>query len=269
MDWEDLEYAVEVRGPDPQQIACRKRLRDFFESNEQQVFFANQLAVQNEKDFFHWITHRAIADLIRSKQIKTEVRQMKTGAPIRLLWHRGHRYFKRDAARVVRLVEEYSDPNVCAYLGLHGETMILRGFARKRFTLLGEHTREFRERTWERTDHNLDFVFERDEAAYGIEVKNALSYMDQKEFRIKIALCEQLGLRPIFAARMLPKTWIKELIDAGGYAMILKYQLYPWTHLDLARRVAKELGLPVDAPKALADGTMDRFERWHLEKGVN
>lgn len=45
--------------------------------------------------------------------------------------------------------------------------------------------------------------------------------------------------------------------------MILKYQLYPWTHLELARRVARELGIPVDAPKALAEGTMNRFETWH------
>jgi len=62
---------------------------------------------------------------------------------------------------------------------------------------------------------------------------------------------------------MLPKTWINEVISAGGYAMILKYQLYPWTHVDLAKRVAKELGLPVDAPRALAEGTMDRFMKWH------
>ena len=43
----------------------------------------------------------------------------------------------------------------------------------------------------------------------------------------------------------------------------MKYQLYPITHKDPARRVAKELALPVDTAKALQDGTMDRFERWH------
>jgi hypothetical protein len=265
-DWDEFEYEAEVRVPDPQQIACRKRLREFFERNREEVFFSNQLAVQNEAEFFHWITHRAVADLIGTGQIRTELRQMKSGAAIRLLWHRGHRYYKRDASRVLSLVEEYSDPNICASLGLHGETMILGGFARKQFVMLGQHTREFGERRWERTDHNIDFIFERDGISYGIEVKNALSYMDQKEFQIKMALCQYLGLRPVFAVRMLPKSWIKELVDAGGYAMILKYQLYPWTHVQLAKRVAKELALPVDAPKALADGTMDRFVRWHGKK---
>jgi hypothetical protein len=44
----------------------------------------------------------------------------------------------------------------------------------------------------------------------------------------------------------------------------MKYQLYPWTHRDLARRVRDTFGLPVDAPRALWEGTIVRFLRWHL-----
>lgn len=87
--------------------------------------------------------------------------------------------------------------------------------------------------------------------------------MDYQELATKIKLCRHIGVRPVFAARMLPKSWIQEIISAGGYAMVLKYQLYPWTHGELAKRVASGLGLPVDSPRGLADGTMDRFERWH------
>jgi hypothetical protein len=74
--------------------------------------------------------------------------------------------------------------------------------------------------------------------------------MDYEEFVIKIALCEEIGIRPVFVARMLPKSWVKELIDAGGFALILKYQLYPWAFRGLAQRVRGELGLPVDTPRA-------------------
>ena len=130
--------------------------------------------------------------------------------------------------------------------------MILEGFARREFVMKGRNTRKYREREWTETDHNLDFVFERDGLAYGVEVKNTLSYMDSEEFSIKMALAEHLGIVPVFAARMLPKSWMNELIDRGGYGMILKYQLYPWGHADLAKRVAKELRLPVDSPRALA-----------------
>lgn len=57
---------------------------------------------------------------------------------------------------------------------------------------------------------------------------------------------------------MLPKTWTNELLMAGGYAMILQWQLYPLSHLALARRVRTELEITVDAPRALFAGTSDR-----------
>ena len=109
----------------------------------------------------------------------------------------------------------------------------------------------------------MDFIFERDGKAYGIEVKNTLGYMDRVEFEIKIRLCRHLVVRPVFAARMLPKSWINDLINVGGFALIIKYQLYPWAHRELARKVRSELELPVDAPRRLSDGTMARFLRWH------
>jgi hypothetical protein len=89
---------------------------------------------------------------------------------------------------------------------------------------------------------------------------------EYKEFETKVRLCKILDVRPVFVARMLPKTWIHELVEAGGFALILKYQLYPWTHKELAKRVAGELGLPVDAPRALSEGTMQRFMKWHRKQ---
>jgi hypothetical protein len=163
----------------------------------------------------------------------------------------------------VQIVEEYSDPNIGGALGLQGEALVLEGFARRQFVMMGRNTQEFGPVRWRRTEHDLDFIFERDGTAYGVEVKNTLGYMPHDELLIKIEMCEELGVRPVFAARMLPKSWVKEVVDAGGFALIMKYQLYPWAHRDLARRVRDELGLPVDAPRALQDGTMDRFMRWH------
>lgn len=267
-DWDDFGYPEPdlARGPDRYEVEARQRLETFFENNRNDVFFGNQLAVQNEDEYFHWVTHRAIAELISEGALLTETRRLASGSDIKLVWHRQHRYYKRDATRVAKLVEEYGSPNICAAIGLHGEQMILEGFARREFVMKGRNTRKYREREWTETDHNLDFVFERDGLAYGVEVKNTLSYMDREEFSIKMALAEHLGIVPVFAARMLPKSWMNELIDRGGYGMILKYQLYPWGHADLAKRVAKELLLPVDSPRALAEGTMDRFTAWHRKK---
>ena len=267
-EWDDFGYleAEGEREPDAYELSATEKLRDFFERNQSSVYFANQLAVQNEREYFHWITHRAITLLIDEGLLLTEPRRLATGTDIKLVWHRRYRYYKRDAARVVKLVNEYGSPNMCAAIGLHGEQMILAGFARREFVMRGYNTNTYEGRQWMASNHNLDFIFERDGRAYGVEVKNTLSYLDRREFETKIQLCRHLGIAPVFAVRMLPKTWIKELIDGGGYAMILKYQLYPWTHADLAMRVANELGLPVDAPRALAEGTMDRFMGWHRKR---
>jgi hypothetical protein len=265
VDWDEFGYEDDQRGDDAYEESAREKIGGIFEENRERVFFANQLAVLNEAEYFHWITNRAIEHLIGEGLIRTERRELASGSSIKLLWHRAHRYFKRDAKKVTELVEEYGSPNMCAAIGLHGETMILEGFARREFVMRGRHANSFRDVKWTKTGHNLDFIFERDGQAYGVEVKNTLSYMSQAELNIKIEMCEVLNIKPVFAVRFLPKNWINDIVTAGGYAMILKYQLYPWTHADLAKRVARELELPVDSPRALADGTMDRFVRWHLK----
>ena len=102
--------------------------------------------------------------------------------------------------------------------------------------------------------------------AYGIEVKNTLGYMDGKEFLLKIQLCKWLGIRPVFVCRMLPKSWIHQLNSVRGFALILKYQLYPWSHRELAKRVSEQLNLPIGAPRFLEEGTMNRFLKWHARQ---
>jgi hypothetical protein len=266
-DYSDYEDEPgEERPSDPRQREAQGKLRDFFEQNREQVFFSRQLEVVHENDYFHWITNRALRELRDEGFILGETRPLSTGGSINLLWHRGYRFHRRSARRMVALVEEYADPNIGGAVGLHGEFMVLEGFARCEFVMRGRNTREYAGKVWTGTGHNLDFIFEKEGQAYGIEVKNTLGYMDYEEFQTKIRLCEFLGIRPVFAARMLPRTWINELIKAGGYGLIMKYQLYPWTHKELAKRVAGELGLPVDAPRALAEGTMRRFLEWHRKK---
>lgn len=240
-------------------------LETFFGQQPERVFFLRQLEVQREQQFYHWITNRAVRTLIEVGDLSSETRPLSAGGQIKLVWHHRFRYYKRAAAELVRLVEEYAHPTVGSALGLHGEFMTLEGFARNRFVLLGRAVNSLDGVAWTETAHNIDLVFERDGVRYGIEVKNTLSYMDYAELHIKIKLCKQLGLRPVFVVRMLPRNWIYEVAQEGGFVLVLKYQLYPWTHTALARRVAQTLGLPVDAPRALAEGTMARFLKWHIQ----
>ena len=88
----------------------------------------------------------------------------------------------------------------------------------------------------------------RDGVYYGTEIKNRLGYIDRTEFSVKLAMCQALGLKPLFVARMMPKTYINEVRLSGGYSMIMKYQFYPVAARELAQRVRDELQLPVDCP---------------------
>ena len=269
-DYDDYDESIFEDGPEPTVDKVRLKaiaeIEEIFRANKDKVFFSRQIEIWLESTFFHWISNKAIRDMVAKGTISEEERKLETGGRIHLMWNPRHRYYKRDAVRVVKLVEEYADPNISGAIGLHGETMVLEGFARHEFVMKGRNIRKYREKEWKNSEHNMDFIFERDGVAYGVEVKNTLGYMDHKEFQLKIKLCQHLGIRPVFVARMLPKTWIKEVIDARGFGLIMKYQLYPWTHKELARRVAKEFRLPVDAPKVIEDGTMERFLKWHRKQ---
>lgn len=254
---------------DPKEEEARDYLRAFFESNKERVVFSRQLEVQLEHRYFHWITNRALRNLAFGEGLlRVEKRSLPRAGSLTLYWHKNFRYYKREANRVAGLVDEYANPDMSAAIGLHGETMVLTGFADAEFVQRGRETRSYQGRVWTRSDHNLDFIFERDGITYGVEVKNMLGYMDKKEFDIKIALCQHLNIRPVFAVRMMPKSWIYELNEIGGFGLILKYQLYHWTHRELAKRIATELGLPIDAPRRLHNQTMARFLDWHERQMV-
>jgi hypothetical protein len=240
-------------------------LREFFETNRSRVFYSKQLEVLHERKRFHWITNRALRQLVEDGLIVSEARALGYGTNVHLMWHRSYRYHRRAAAGVVSLIEEYAAPAVSAAVGLNGELLVLEGIAKHRFMLSGRETCAHEGAVWPGTSHDLDFILERDGVAYGVEVKNSLSYMDKGELYTKVRMCQYLGLRPLFVVRMMPRTWIYEVIEEGGFVLVLGFQLYPLAYKELARRVREELGLPVDAPRALWEATTQRFVDWHEE----
>ena len=165
---------------------------------------------------------------------------------------------------MISLVEEYSKDVVGSTIGRHGELLVIEGFATNGFQILKKNANSFNDKTWQETGHNLDLIISKDNVNYGVEIKNTLSYLDREELEAKIAICKHLNLLPVFVCRMLPKTYIEQVLQAGGFSLILKYLLYPEILAALAKRMVDELGLFVGTPSALADGTVKRFTNWHL-----
>jgi hypothetical protein len=150
------------RPPDLIEIEAREFFREFFGRNPEQVFYSRQLEVQYEGAYFHWITNRAIRELEAEGVIRSEWRKLSAGTSIKLVWHKSHRYYRRDATKLFKLVDEYSNPYIGASLGLHAELLVLEGFARMHFLMKGRNTREYSGKLWTVSEHDLDFIFERD-----------------------------------------------------------------------------------------------------------
>jgi hypothetical protein len=250
------------RVDDSVEARARARLLAHFEDNPAAVFYSRQLEVMFEQEYFHWVTNRALRRLVEEGRVISEARKLDLGSEIKLVWHRNFRFYRRAATEVFNLVNRYATAATDGALGLTGEHLVLAAFARRRFLLTGEEVNTYNNISWSETNHDLDFVFEKEGVAYGIEVKNTLGYLDGDEFVTKIRIALHLGLRPVFAVRALPRTWVQALTRAGGYAMIMHYQFYPWTHMELASAIREKLFLPIDTPRRIEDGTMQRFENW-------
>ncbi|MGH9894210.1 MAG: hypothetical protein ACREA0_19945 [bacterium] len=85
------------RPADPRQEEAAAHLAKFFKEHREQVCFSRQLEVQNENEWFQWVTNRALRELRARGIVSTETRQLRTGGSITLAWHRGYRYYRRRA----------------------------------------------------------------------------------------------------------------------------------------------------------------------------
>lgn len=268
MDYADDSYEPDTTreqkpSRDPKTDEAKSALQPFFAEHVERVFHEMQLLVTFERAFFHWITARALDELEAEGKIVSERQALAGLVPIRIFRNPRYRYWRRDARKLVGLVREYSQQPVTRAVGLQGELMFDAALPRFGFMPTAVNVRSYGDRTWTETNHNLDRVFERDGIAYGTEIKNTLPYIGRRELMVKLRMCRCLGLRPLFIVRASPKSYNYEIIRAGGYVLIFGFQLYPFGLAGLAEKIRLELGLPVDCPTSIQDGTIQRFLKWH------
>ena len=234
-----------------------------------EVFYGRQVAILFERKFYHWITTKAINELATEGKIWSLTMPLvgsAEGETIRFYWSKRTRYFRRQIQEIQKIVQEFSTPSMMRALGLHGEMMFDVGLSHFGWVEKRPDVRAFGGREWTKTGHNLDRIYGRDGIEYGVEVKNALSYIDRKELEIKIEMCRHLHVRPLFIMRMAPTNYIELVRLAGGFTLVFEWQLYPYGQSDLAKRVRARLGLKVDCPRVIEDGTMQRLVNWHVKQ---
>ena len=96
-----------------------------FEDNPESVFYSRQLEVIFEREYFHWVTNRALRGLVAEGRLISEVRRLDLGSEIKLIWNRKYRFYKRAAGEVYDLVNRYSNSASDGTLGLQGEHLVL------------------------------------------------------------------------------------------------------------------------------------------------
>lgn len=264
---DEYEWGPEDEEPerprDPQTDLAKTALLDRIQASDR-VYYVQQPEGLHETTFFHWITGRALRELINEGRVSAVWQELSPGVPIRLVMRRSYRHWKREGQRVLELVRRFSAGDFGRAIGPYGEMLVDAGLGGMGVRLLGRDVRDLEGRSWTRTEHNLDRAYELDGVRYGVEIKNTLKYIDDNELSIKLQMCDALGLRPLFIVRMMPKSWAwPRVIRNGGYVMMLGEQFYPIGYEAFASEVREHLLLPVSCPRRLADGPIHKFRRWH------
>jgi len=136
------------------------------------------------------------------------------------------------------------------------------GLSRAGMQYVASNVRIWDNNEWPESGHDLDRVFLFRGRHFGIEVKNTLAYIEREEFETKWTMCKYFGFVPLFVVRFAPQTWIQELDASGGFVWVMEYQLYPHGEEAFAQEVKSVLGLKVDAPRTLWEGTIQRLRNW-------
>lgn len=226
------------------------------------------MQIELEKDYFHWITYNAMLGLRAIGYLRDIREKRETGTSTRYFIHKTNRYPRRRIRKMEKLIAEYSDDTITRSCGHRAEDLFSNGLALKGFLLKDKKVRSYGGVKWEKSGHDLDFVLEKDGVAYGCEIKNTLGYIQKDELEIKLEMCEHLKLKPLFIMRWSPKTYNKMIVDKGGFVLIFGSQIYELSQASLVERLKAELGLPVDCPRAIPDGILQRFVTWHERKKV-
>jgi len=262
-DWPDLEEEESEYPRDSSVDAAKITVMAIIDSDRDRAYHIQQLEVLLEKSFFHWITARAISELLNEGTLRSEELELIGATKVKFVFHKTNRYHKKEIKEKIEIIRAYSKPEFSRACGRQAEVLFFNALTGRGFVAKGQEVNEYNGKIWTDSDHNLDFIIERDGIVYGAEVKNKLRYIDKDELQIKLKICKHLGIRPLFIMRTSPKTYNHMIITQNGFVMIYECLIYPFLARDMVDIVKTKLGLLVDCPRAIPDGIIDRFEKWH------
>ncbi len=220
------------------------------------VFYKKQIQVILEEQYPHDITGKAANELIEDKFLKDEPRAFGKNMHAIFVWRRNIRYVATIIKEKVKIIEKFSDDEVNDGVGKYAEILFSHMFEKNQFKIVDINTNKFRNKTWRKSDKNLDFIIEKDGINYGVEIKNTFDYMPQDEFAEKLNMCQFLKLVPVFPLRSPSPQQYPLMKDINGLALKFKTRIFPpgnqklvteiWNHFRLPVRIWAEIPLRVE-----------------------
>jgi hypothetical protein len=172
---------------------AKATLIEFFEQNREKVFYYKQLQVKLEKKHFHWITEAAIDELIGENYIGLQIEQLIGATRVNFVFHpRKWRYYKTPIKTSLEVIRAYSHHTIAMACGEQADTLFFNALMARGFFCHGQDTNGYKEKKWTTTNHNLDFMIEKDEVVYGCEVKNTFDYISREQLSVKLQICRHL-----------------------------------------------------------------------------
>lgn len=170
-DGEEDEGRDPAHAGDPQLPVAKQHLAGtFFAPGTKRLYYQRQVQVLTERVFFHWITAAAIASPSEEGSIGSEIEPLRESV-VRLLWPKGYRYRAREKKSMLALLDEISAPEFGTGVGRHGETLFDAALPRIGMRPVARDVTAHEGKTWTKTKHNLDRIYELDGVHYGIEIK--------------------------------------------------------------------------------------------------
>jgi hypothetical protein len=162
MSWDDYEEPDEPQEPDdeserpgpgddPAVQELEPQLLDYLDAHPDTVFYETQLDVIFEKEFFHWVTARALKDLREAGKIGSALEELSPNVPLRFYFSKRCRYWRRKADELRRMVLTYSDQAFTRALGVQGELLIDAGLPLVGFMPVAREVQSWGGRTWRET----------------------------------------------------------------------------------------------------------------------
>ena len=226
---------------------------------QQKVVTDRELKVRLESKFFPWIVSRALESMQKGGMIDVVGyagrRGIRKRAPDFFYVAYGADYNsiveilskKRQVTRDVNAILTAQAP-----AGFHAEDLFQNAFISLGFNILGRDVSEFKGKVVSgiqgKTLPDLDFVIEKDNVIYGVDVKNWIRYERDSRFDIirKVSLAKQLDIVPFIVARYVDRdTMYTEIIEKGGICYPYQMLLIPSTYESLAREAVSLLGYPM------------------------